>query len=294
MHLYFAYGLSICSEILLPELIKGINIEIDIEIKKGSSNAFSQIKGKEIYRASEQEVFRIIPNIGAFLIQKGRRIVVHPASGVDDQLFRQYLLGNALGTLFHQRGLLVLHGSAAFVDGGAIAFLGPSGSGKSTFAASLCKKGHAIIADDLMVIDANTGMPLVYPAFPQVNLWPDIAESIGCDLDMLPHVVPEENKRVIRLELGFSLDPLPLKRIYILEKGETIEIQHLSPQESFIELMRNSYAVKSLISGLHLANHFSQCTKVAKDVPICRLLRPFDLKYLNDFAHVVVEDIKKC
>ena len=292
MYQYYAYGLGILSEFYLPELIAEQR-KIDVNIRRGNLENLLQsfITGEEAFRATESEIFRNYQNIASFHIRNGNEIVVDLAPGIDEGLFRSCLLGNILGTLLHQRGLLVLHGSAIAANGGAVAFLGPSGSGKSTAAASLCSEGYSILTDDVVAIDAEGDVPIIHPAFPRLNLWPDVAKSLGYDLNALSYIIPTENKRFARLDSKFSQDSLPLKRIYLLENGVPIDIRRLNQQESMIELVRNSYAVKTLTAGIYISNHFLQCSKVIKSVPICRLVRPFDFKYIHDVAYAVMDDI---
>lgn len=291
MYTYIAYGFNICSELELPDLIetKG-RADIGIKCRKLDLPARTSAGGEADFWASDSEVYIFNANIGTFRLRQGCEIIVDPVPGVDERLLRLYLQGRVLGALLHQRGMLVLHGSAVAFDGIAVAFLGYSGSGKSTAAASMNAKDCPIVADDLVVIDVIDNTPMVYPAFPKLKLWPEVAESLGYKLDALPYVNPKTSKRTASLALGFSLEPLPLRRIYILEKGGAIEIQRLGLQESMIELVRCSYAIRSLNAGSNLSPHFSQCVKVTKGTSVCRLIRPFDLKSLPDFAHAVEED----
>jgi hypothetical protein len=174
LYQYYAYGLGILSEFYLPELIAEQR-NIDVNIRRGNLENLLQslITGKEeAFRATESEIFRNYQNIASFHIRNGNEIVVDLAHGIDEGLFRSCLLGNILGTLLHQRGLLVLHGSAIAINGGAVAFLGPSGSGKSTAAASLCSEGYSILADDVLAIDARGDVPIIHPAFPRLIFGP--------------------------------------------------------------------------------------------------------------------------
>lgn len=293
MHRYFAYGLGIDSDICFPELLevrRGADIKIELANLEASVKFFPQ--DKEFFQANDLELYYSYDKIGTFLVYQGCKILVYPAPGRDPQLLRQYLLGNIFGALLHQRGLLVLHGSAIKVDGKAVAFVGQSGSGKSTTAASLCTKGYTFVADDLIAIDANGNRPVVYPAFPQIKLWPDVAELLGYDLSTMPYVIHTENKRSADLTSDFSPDTVPLGRIYILKMHEAIKIERLGHQESMIEMVRNSYAVKSLNAGANLRSHFSQCSKVAEYITICRLERPFDLKNLDGLTHAIEYDLR--
>ena len=161
---YFAYGLHIFSEVLLPELREDAALNPDVEIKCGKLDHFIHD-----FWATGDEAYHNYPNVCSFMVCHGKVITVDPVPGADDRLIRLYLLGRILGILLHQRGLLVLHGSAVSLDGAAVAFIGGCGSGKSTIAASLIRRKRPIIADDLVVISTDDGIPIVYPAFRRSN-----------------------------------------------------------------------------------------------------------------------------
>ncbi len=280
---YFAYGLHIFSEVLLPELREDAALNPDVEIKCGKLDHFIHD-----FWATGDEAYHNYPNVCSFMVCHGKVITVDPVPGADDRLIRLYLLGRILGILLHQRGLLVLHGSAVSLDGAAVAFIGGCGSGKSTIAASLIRRKRPIIADDLVVISTDDGIPIVYPAFPQVKLCLDAAESLGYDTSVLPYVSPKGKKHIAALSFsGFFSDPLPLERIYLIEYGEFADMKLMDSRQGLIELVRNSYAVHSLNAGVNLSSHFSQCAKVAKDVPIFRLFRPFNLNCLDYLARMI-------
>jgi hypothetical protein len=293
LYSYLAFGLGICSEICLPELWEEKK-RTSVKIKRGKLDEYlrSQTGRRNGIDSNESEVFCSYKNIATFLINEGREIIVDPALNVEEKHLRHYLLGNVLSIALHQRGFLVLHGSAVAQDGRAIAFLGPSGYGKSTAAALLSKKGYSIMADDVVAVKEFEGVSVIYPAFPQLKLLPEIAEALGFDMNSLLNVSSTESKLAARLDSCYSLDPVPLKQIYIMEKGETIKIERLTQRDSMMELVRNSYSSRSLIPGINQSAHFAKCAKIAKDIPISRLARPIDLKALASFAEILEHDVR--
>lgn len=295
MYSYIAYGLSVSSEFEFPELIEvdaAIDENAEVQIRKGEID----LSGKPLtvdsnsFLITDVESYYFIKHVACFNIRQGREIVVDCAPDVNEQLMRIYLLGRILGNLLHQRRLLVLHGSAVALDGGAVSFLGSSGSGKSTAAASMIHRGHPIVADDLVVIDTCSGAPVIYPAFPQINLLPDVVEFLGYDSSAMPYVSPMEKKHIARFDHGFSFKPMPLKQIFLLDRGEFVDIKKIDSKQAMIELVRNSYAVRSLNAGANLSPHFLQCANVVRNVPVFRISRPFDLAFLDDFARKIEDN----
>ncbi|MBF0335542.1 MAG: serine kinase, partial [Alphaproteobacteria bacterium] len=160
--------------------------------------------------------------VARFLVDPdGRRVVVEPQPGAPQPLLRAFLLGRVLAILCFKRGLLPLHASCVRIGGRAHAFSGPRGTGKSTLAAAFLRRGHAVLADDLTVIDlAAPGGPMVWPSFPRLKLWRDAAQAMGVATDGLDRVEWVGDKFNVPLAEGFHADPLPLEAIDHIENGE--------------------------------------------------------------------------
>jgi hypothetical protein len=293
MYRYTAYGLNICSEFSLPELLPG-EMRADIVVRWGtvaqSPSAVARTDGQT--RPPSNESYLFWEGIAAFLVRDGREIVVEPAPDIDARVLRLFLLGSALGVLLHQRGLLVLHASAVAVDGGAVAFIGWKGWGESTTAAILHARGHELIADDVVAIDVtSSAAPIVYPGFPQLKLWPEAVASLGDTPDRLPRLHPQNEKRARRVADGFAQVPLPLRYIYILDAGPTLEVSSVPAQEAFVQLVRHSYALRFIGPNGATAAHFRQCARLAGQVPIACLKRPVALDALPQLADLIEEHL---
>src|SRR5439155_11302653 len=124
-------------------------------------------------------------------------VIAHPTFGVHEVTLRLLLFGPVLAVLLHQRGRLVLHGSAVVLCGAAVGVLGASGWGKSTLAGLLHRRGHRFITDDVVAVDVEHGRT-VAPGIPELRLWPDTAAALGHDPDVLPPLHPRHQKRARR------------------------------------------------------------------------------------------------
>ncbi len=263
---------------------------MDITLGKVDRSPPEAVGAEGYSEATSEEAYFFWEEVGAFLVRGGREIIVDPAPGVEERVLRLFILGPTLTVLLHQRGWLVLHGSAVAIDGGAVAFLGGSGWGKSTTAAALHARGHAIVADDVTAVRLDTDRPIVSPGFPRLKLWPEAAVTVGDDPRTLPRLHPELEKRARRVTEGFSSASLPLKRIYVLAEGESQRIEPIQPQEALVELVRHSY-VSRLRQAAEAPTHFLQCSRVVKTVPVLSLRRPRYLPALPDLARLVEEDL---
>ena len=230
------------------------------------------------------------PRVGRFLVREGKQIVVSPHPAVEVRVLRLFLLGVGLGVILHQRGRFVLHSSAVNVAGGAVAFLGWSGQGKSTMAAAMHKRGHSLVADDVVAVDAAGSAPKVYPGFPQLKLWPEAAVALGEALESLPHLRPGLEKRARRVTRGFTRAPLPLRRVYVLAEGGTAGIERLPPHDAMLELIRHSYCAR-LLQSIGAETHFQQCATVVNQVGVRRLRMRRDLKALGGLTQLVEDDL---
>jgi len=282
-----AYGLRIRSSVPLPELPADEGPP-DVEIELGHVSHPPPGAADPWLHTTAGEVQLSWREVGSFVARDGRRVVVQPAAGADERSVRLLLLGPVLAVLLHQRGFLVLHASAVNLGDGAVLFLGASGWGKSTLADAFLGRRHRLIADDYVAV-ALGGRAFVPPGIPRLHLWPDAAAAMGHDLATVSLLRPELEKRARPAHEQFAVKPLPLHRTYVLSQGDAPSITRLSPQEAFLELLRHSYGARTL-HAVRTADHFRQCTAVARDVPVARLRVPRSLSALSRVAQLVEED----
>ncbi|EKQ54219.1 MAG: hypothetical protein B655_0876, partial [Methanobacterium sp. Maddingley MBC34] len=237
MFRYKAFGLEISSEIELPGMIEGN------ELMEGSSNPDvkiilgevdpSRVTGVEVegtnYLVKGSDVYLWWDDIGKVRISDGKQVTVEPIADLDgsDELnLIPFLLGPVMSLMLHQRGFLVLHGSAVNIGPGAVAFLGFRGNGKSTTAIHLYVDGYPLVADDILAIKFNSeGLPVVYPGYPHVRLSDEAYNQVKEHTDILTPIRTLAEKVFCDASHGFSPEPVNLERIYVIEKilQDTVE-----------------------------------------------------------------------
>ena len=283
MYIYGGFGLTIAAPIILPELLpveQNGNSTRDIDITFGTVDPRPQFEGdsdRGIWVHGNQACYEV-RGVGAFLVTSGRNILVELFEGASEEAVRLCLLGPVMGLALHQRGLFNLHASAVSIAGNAVAFLGGHGWGKSTMAAMLQSLGHTVISDDLAALDPNSRK--VFPSFPQLKLWPDAVDALGHTADGLPLVHPDAEKRALRFRELFASEAPRLRRLYLLAVGPTTEIVKLPPKQAFEEVMRHWYGSRfgpKFLRNIDLRTHFSQVSRLVRDVPLLRLQRPASL-----------------
>lgn len=288
-HLYRSYQLTIRSELELPELspAEACGGEPDLLIRFGPVGDAEQSGHRQIgpfLWAGHGWLWLRIPRVGRFLVREGREVIIEPEPGCDADSIRVFLLGSVLGALLMQRGLLVLHGNAVRIGDRCMVCVGTSGAGKSSLAAGFFRRGHALLADDVVPVDAD-GRAL--PGIPRIKLWRDTAEHLAIDVQHLRRVRPALEKYSYPVDRQFTPEPLPIRWIYVLDSdpAEQVRLQPLLGMRRFAPLLANTYR-PSMLEGLQVKpRHLQLCGTLAGQVRLARVTRPrqgFELDRLLD------------
>jgi hypothetical protein len=274
VHRYRLFGLSILSEVPLPELVADPGDgEADVRIGLGAvANRPDAPAGLHV---DGDEALLVIPPVGRFLTRAGREMVIESADGVSARNLRLYLLGSAFASILHQRGLLPLHANAVIVEGRAIGFMGHPGAGKSTLAAWFHDRGFDVLADDVCVVTAGPdGSPVAHAGIPRLRLWREALEAGGRDASAYERSFDDMDKYTVPTDLERALPAVPLSHLYLLEKAEG---------EPSIDRLEGSAAVEAMIANTYrgayvgpmgrIREHLMACAQLARTVPVFRARR---------------------
>ena len=230
---------------------------------------------------------------GRFVYRAGREILLDPVPEMAPSALRLYILGAGLNIALFQRGLWVFHASVVCIEGKAVAFLGHPHAGKTTMAATLHRRGHTLLSDDVLAIRMTEDGPLALPGFPRFKLWPDSAEALGVEAETLPRIKEDMDKRSCAVARRFREEPAPLVRMYTLGEGPAPEIALLNPRQAHLELIPYWDLSKfgaAFLQGRRLGMCFLQCGELARRVPVSMLTRTTDLADLPRLADLVEND----
>ena len=291
MFTYEAFGLKIHSEISLPEL-KPYESEIPdltIQLRKVDPNLGTTLNEGFSFKTTKNAVYRFWDTIGKFKITKDF-IAVDPVPGLNETVLRNFLLGTVFATFLRRRGLFVLHASSININNSAVAFSGFKGYGKSTTALAFYNRGYPLVTDDYITIEFYKDVPFVSPGFPSLRLSNESRSCMGLEKsNMDPKIL---FKTYAELPELFSNNKLPLRKVYMLQRGKKVEITPLKHQEAFIELVKNTFGI-DMFSKSELPDNFFQCEKLVKTVDVSILEIPDSLDEIHKVVRAVEDDIKQ-
>lgn len=297
-HKYSAYGTNIESEIRIDDLLPmGPTSSTDVQISFCRVSLPERKDKLELFESpgrtvaiSENSMYIEWERVGRFHVSSGREILVDPDPGVNEADLQPLITGPVLSVLLHQRGMWVLHASAVSIENKAIAFLGSKGYGKSTLAAHLQMRGHQLISDDLVPVKFVRGRPITYPGYPRIKLNEDSIIAVGDRPDTFPLVHRLIEKRSFRPASGISELPIELSAVYVLVESTTISLEVLNPAAAFVELIKHSFLKRFLNAMNAQREHFHQCERLVRSVPIVSLGRPHDFAVIDEVCRQVEND----
>lgn len=301
--LYRAFELVIASGISMPELEDTrrsgdcpVDADVNIRLAAVDGPMPSPHEWRTMWIETDVAYFAW-QSVGRVRVTGGRSIEVDPLPDFDQRLLGLFLLGPVMAALLHQRGLLVLHGSAVEIaPGRAVLFLGDNGAGKSTIAAAFLKAGHQVLTDDVIALDI-VDMVRVRAAFPAMKLSREALEVLKpLPGEILPPCSVASAKQRFRYNAAYAQESLTVGEVYVLERGDVNAIAKLGSAEALGALMRYSYIPKfgqAALTTLSSASYFRQCTMVADRVPVSRLSVPEGLDTLSRVVEAVRTNAQK-
>ena len=294
---YHAFGLSVASQIEIPEfvssensideqvIIKINNVPEKLDHAQFSGVRFEGLPGKFLLK---------VDNVARYLVSNGTTIEIQAYENSKEKDIRLFLLGSAIGALLHQRGLLPMHGSAVQIKEKAFLFSGISGVGKSTLAASFAKQGFPVLTDDVCVVSTNdNGKPLIYPGYPQMKLWADSIARLGAEAEKLNAVRDGIQKYGVSFNNSYTGEPLELAGIYIISTKNTdgFTLKEIKGIEKFNILKNNTYRLNFIKGTGTTPTHFKHLNNIAQHCFAKTLERPSKGFHLAELTDLITTDI---
>jgi hypothetical protein len=250
------------------------------------------------YEASGRRFLLKIENVGRYLVEDGNRITIEKMPGATLRETIVFLWASAMAVLLHQRGVVIVHGSAIRTAKGAVIFSGPSGSGKSTLASVFTlKHGAGMISDDISAIAINSdGLAVVLPGYPLMKLWRDSADQLGYTWDHDKRIRDNVNKMIVDTRGKFVDQETPLRQVYLLSyKNEgPVTITEVSGFKK-MELMVGKVFRKNYLKANESATSeiFKAFSGILPRIRVCTLERLHGIAELNTTVQCIEEDLRQ-
>lgn len=238
-----------------------------------------------------------LPDTADILVRDGREIVLSLAPRPDMGLVRLYLIGSAMGLLFHQRGNPVLHGAAILTGAGIAVFVGDSGAGKSTLAALLGRAGYPVLADDTLVLwPGAAGGFVAWPGSRVFKLWRDTLGALdpggagpggagpdGALGQGLETIAGRVDKFFVPNAATAPDRPVPLREVIALDRHDGPPRLTRMPGLAALKLIGdNVYRPHFVDLFGRRESHFQQISALSAAVACWQLHRPWDLARLPE------------
>lgn len=230
-------------------------------------------------------------------------IVCHLLDPSYEVMVELCLLGTVMAVWFELQGVLALHAAAAVIEGQAVAFLSSNHGGKSSLAATLMQQGYPLLADDILLVEAQKGRIIGRSGYPQMRMWPEQAAHFFGRSEDFPKVHPYIEKR--RIPIGFEQPGAfangryPLVHCYIPERYAPVDgpaettIMPIPPIEGVLTLAGYSF-LYWLVDAIGLqGERLKRLAQAAQRVPVSHLRYPEGVDYLPAVCEAIAAGITR-
>jgi hypothetical protein len=206
--------------------------------------------------------------------RKSRIVRLETRAPVSNEALLHPYLALAAALAAQWLGRWVLHGGAFGYSGRAWGLLGDKDAGKSSTLATLLHKGHAVLSDDLLVLNRTE----LFCGPRCIDLRREAAEALG---GKAIGVVGDRLRW--RLRPGAVPPSVNLGGLIHLEWGELLAVEPLGPEDRLDRVIRNTYFPPSPGDALALLE--------LAGLPAWRLVRPRRIEALEPATALLLATI---
>jgi hypothetical protein len=310
---YSIYGLTVQSDIPLPELLECSDSDSETQIRVRSEHAgahsstdidwFIEWKTESgqpwLHSGKDAHSYRLsFDQVGEFIIDReGTEIRCQRKPGVPEDTLRHLLLNQVIPMVLNLRGTEVLHASAVATPDGAVAFCGESGAGKSTLAASFQQGGFPLLTDDCLALSEKPEGVCVAPGYPGLRLWKSVVHDLDLHKNAQHAVAHYTAKRRVDVDRGpdtYCSSPQILRAIYVISRDSSAEdhlrIETLTPQQQLMALISYCFRL-DITDRAMLARQFQFFSRIPARVRMRRIWLPRNPQRLADTRKALLADL---
>ncbi|NOZ09440.1 MAG: hypothetical protein GXP09_00110 [Gammaproteobacteria bacterium] len=223
----------------------------------------------------------------------------HPNS--DNETLYAALIGPVMAIWLELNDFNAFHASAICNDQSCYAFAARSGGGKSSLLGSFLHNTQCqLVTDDLLPVFSCGSRYSVHGGHGAIRLHEQqITKLLKIDPSSIPRSSVTEKIMVPIQQLVANrlTGTAPLKRIYLLERSPEpsipISITRLHGREALIGLLRNQYSINIIEKLGKLPERMKLLARLAKDIPVCRLIYPSGYEHLPNTVSHIMRDFSK-
>ena len=297
-YFYKVYGLSIESEMLIPELMildikERENIDVTIKFHNVKNKIKKSIDDGKIAEYNHTDMWFYIKNIAIYHIFNGDTVYIEPCKDTNYEIIKTYILGSVLGMVLLQRNIVAIHGGAVAIDGRGCIFTGGKGAGKSTITTSLRKQGYKFISDDVCSI-ADGVINKISPGFARHKLCEDTMMNLGYDISKFVSCTPDDKIKKYNVPLTdeFIDYEAPLEYIFeiCVDDVDKVQIEEIIGESKLNSLIENIFKIEMIYyAGGITPTYFKKCVDIAKHVKYYKITRPRDIFSVEEQISLVEE-----
>jgi hypothetical protein len=285
LNAYQAYGLSIHTDLVCPELPSYPHPihdpDVTITLLPPQSDTLRPLLD-HTYEVQPGRFQLDVPGVARYRVEDGQRIWIQPLAGTSPEKLRLFLFGSTMSALLYQRGLLPIHGSAVLTQWGAMIFVGPQGSGKSTLAAEFHRCGYQLLSDDVCAVESSREGLRILPALTQMRLCSSAYEYLGAP----PGAYFDVDKFSVPMGEKYCPHPAPLRAIHLLsdDTGEPPRFEVVRGLDRVRCLFENLYRPHYLTGQRTQNDLVSLVGVIAKRTTVAVVRRRRDITAITDLV----------
>lgn len=301
---YRVHGVSIASEIALPEPAQPADEPPDLTILRGEPLEIPLLEPNVAQlRHVQHNVLRYegherdgtwmlqIPRLVRFVVD-GPRMTGHASHDAAPGSLELLLAGTGLSFAFTVRGDLVLHASAVTTDEGCVAFVGESGQGKTTLAALAACAGFGFFADDVLRLQLGDEVR-AHRGATEARLR---TSPLGLGI-----VDPPTTRTTIDDRFAVALERseqtlVPLAAVVsprLQRNTNRVAIRRLEAEEAFTLLLRATRIVGWTHATI-LEQQFQSIAQLVAATPVLEVEVPWGIPPPASLAREVIDGVREC